>query len=49
LPEALICLGGFGWFATLFLLFIKFFPCMAISESMQSQHAREAMGAAPHG
>jgi molybdopterin-containing oxidoreductase family membrane subunit len=46
LPEALICLGGFGWFATLFLLFIKFFPCMAISESMQSQHAREATASA---
>jgi Ni/Fe-hydrogenase subunit HybB-like protein len=43
LPEALICLGGFGWFSMLFLLFIKFFPCMAISESMQSQYAREAL------
>jgi Ni/Fe-hydrogenase subunit HybB-like protein len=41
LREALICLGGFGWFSMLFLLFIKFFPCMAISESMQSQYARE--------
>jgi Ni/Fe-hydrogenase subunit HybB-like protein len=40
--EALICLGGFGWFSMLFLLFIKFFPCMAISESMQSQYARES-------
>ena len=37
--EALICLGGMGWFFMLFLLFIKLFPCMAISESMQSQHA----------
>ncbi len=40
--ESLICLGGLGWFFMLFLIFIKLFPCMAISESMQSQHAREA-------
>ena len=40
--EALICLGGFGWFFMLFLLFIKLFPCMAISESMQGEHATRA-------
>jgi Ni/Fe-hydrogenase subunit HybB-like protein len=44
LRESLICLGGFGWFSMLFLLFIKFFPCMAISESMQGLHAAAAPG-----
>ncbi len=43
--ESLICLGGFGWFSMLFLLFIKLLPCMSISETMQSQHA--ALNAAP--
>ena len=51
LREALICLGGFGWFFMLFLLFIKLFPCMSISESMQSQHALQsaALPEASHG
>ena len=40
--ESFICLGGFGWFFMLFLIFIKLFPSMAISESMQSQHAVDA-------
>ncbi len=43
--ESLICLGGLGWFMMLFLLFIKLFPSMAISESMQSQHAARAAAA----
>ena len=38
--ESFICLGGFGWFFMLFLLFIKLFPCMAISESMQAARPR---------
>jgi Ni/Fe-hydrogenase subunit HybB-like protein len=47
LVELLICLGGLGWFFMLFLLFIKLFPCMAISESMQSRHAASEAAAAP--
>jgi Ni/Fe-hydrogenase subunit HybB-like protein len=39
LREVCICLGGLGWFFMLFLAFVKLFPCMAISESMQSRHA----------
>ncbi len=39
LREVCICLGGLGWFFMLFLIFVKLFPCMAISESMQSKHA----------
>jgi Ni/Fe-hydrogenase subunit HybB-like protein len=39
LREIFICLGGVGWFFMLFLLFIKLFPCMSISESMQNRHA----------
>lgn len=39
LRELGICLGGFGWFALLFLLFIKIFPAMSIAETMQGQHA----------
>ncbi len=45
LRESLICVGGLGWFLMLFLLFIKLFPCMAISESMQSRHAAAAAAA----
>ncbi len=37
--ELCICLGGFGWFFMLFLLFIKVFPSMSIAETMQGQHA----------
>ncbi len=39
LPELLICLGGFGWFFMLFLLFIKLFPSMSVAETMQAQYA----------
>jgi molybdopterin-containing oxidoreductase family membrane subunit len=39
LPEVLICLGGFGWFFMLFLVFIKVFPSMSIAETMQGRHA----------
>jgi molybdopterin-containing oxidoreductase family membrane subunit len=39
LREALICLGGFGWFFMLFLLFIKIFPAMSVAETMQGEHA----------
>lgn len=38
-PEVLICVGGFGWFFMLFLLFIKIFPSMSIAETMERQHA----------
>ena len=45
LREALICLGGFGWFFMLFLLFIKIFPAMSVAETMQGElaalHGRE--------
>jgi Ni/Fe-hydrogenase subunit HybB-like protein len=37
--ELLICLGGFGWFFMLFLLFIKIFPSMSVAETMQAQYA----------
>jgi molybdopterin-containing oxidoreductase family membrane subunit len=39
LRELAICLGGFGWFVMLFLLFIKIFPSMSVAETMQGQHA----------
>jgi Ni/Fe-hydrogenase subunit HybB-like protein len=39
IPEVLICLGGFGWFFMLFLVFIKVFPSMSIAETMQGAHA----------
>jgi Ni/Fe-hydrogenase subunit HybB-like protein len=42
LRELAICLGGFGWFIMLFLLFIKIFPSMSIAETMQGQHAAAA-------
>jgi Ni/Fe-hydrogenase subunit HybB-like protein len=38
-PEVLICLGGFGWFFTLFLLFIKIFPSISVAETMEREHA----------
>jgi Ni/Fe-hydrogenase subunit HybB-like protein len=37
--ELLICLGGFGWFFMLFLLFIKIFPSMSVAETMQGHYA----------
>jgi len=37
--EACICLGGFGMFLTLFLLFIKILPCMSVAETIQGEHA----------
>ncbi|MEO8845573.1 MAG: NrfD/PsrC family molybdoenzyme membrane anchor subunit [Kofleriaceae bacterium] len=39
LRELGVCLGGFGWFVMLFLIFIKLFPSMSIAETMQGQHA----------
>ena len=48
LREVCICLGGLGWFFMLFLVFVKLFPCMAISESMQNKYAiDEAAALAP--
>ncbi len=55
--ELCICLGGFGVFFTLFLLFIKIFPSMSVAETMQGEHAAlhpaaahdEESGAAPVG
>jgi Ni/Fe-hydrogenase subunit HybB-like protein len=35
LRELSICLGGFGWFVTLFLLFIKIFPSVSVAETLQ--------------
>jgi len=37
--ELAICLGGFGWFLMLFLLFIKIFPSVSVAETMESEHA----------
>ena len=39
LIEVVICLGGFGVFTTLFLLFIKLFPCVSVAETLQGQAA----------
>jgi molybdopterin-containing oxidoreductase family membrane subunit len=48
LRELGICLGGFGWFVMLFLIFIKVFPSMSIAETMQGHHAAtRAPGPAP--
>jgi Ni/Fe-hydrogenase subunit HybB-like protein len=41
-PELLICLGGFGWFAMLFLLFVKIFPSMSVAETLQGEYATTA-------
>ncbi len=38
-PELLICLGGFGWFAMLFLVFVKVFPSMSVAETLQGDYA----------
>jgi Ni/Fe-hydrogenase subunit HybB-like protein len=35
--ELAICLGGFGWFATLFLIFVKVFPSVSVAETLQGQ------------
>ncbi len=40
--ELCICLGGFGTFLTLFLLFIKILPSMSVAETMQGEHAADA-------
>ena len=40
--EVCICLGGFGVFLTLFLLFIKVLPSMSVAETMQGEHAASA-------
>jgi Ni/Fe-hydrogenase subunit HybB-like protein len=40
--ELCICLGGFGLFLTLFLLFIKILPSMSVAETMQGEHAAGA-------
>jgi molybdopterin-containing oxidoreductase family membrane subunit len=48
-PEVLICLGGFGWFFMLFLLFIKIFPSMSVAETMERLHHEATHGEAGHG
>ncbi len=37
LTEVLLCVAGFGWFGTLFLLFVKIFPCLSVAETLQSE------------
>jgi Ni/Fe-hydrogenase subunit HybB-like protein len=44
LRELAICLGGFGWFLLLFLLFIKIFPAVSVAETMESEHAAHGEG-----
>jgi molybdopterin-containing oxidoreductase family membrane subunit len=44
LRELAVCLGGFGWFVMLFLLFIKIFPSMSVAETMESEHASQREG-----
>ena len=39
LTEAAVCFGGLGWFAMLFLLFIKIFPCVSVAETLQGEPA----------
>jgi len=46
LREVSICLGGFGWFTTLFLLFVKIFPSVSVAETLQGQ--AEAAASAGH-
>ncbi len=46
LRELAVCLGGFGWFVMLFLLFIKIFPSMSVAETMEGEHA--SLGEGPH-
>lgn len=41
-PELLICLGGFGWFLMLFLLFVKIFPSMSVAETLQGEYPAPA-------
>jgi molybdopterin-containing oxidoreductase family membrane subunit len=38
-PELLICLGGFGWFLMLFLIFVKVFPSISVAETLQGDYA----------
>jgi Ni/Fe-hydrogenase subunit HybB-like protein len=45
--ELLICLGGFGWFFMLFLIFVKVFPSMSVAETMQHEHALTLPSAGP--
>jgi Ni/Fe-hydrogenase subunit HybB-like protein len=42
--ELLVSLGGLGWFITLFLLFVKIFPCVSVAETLQGQAAQSAAG-----
>jgi molybdopterin-containing oxidoreductase family membrane subunit len=42
--ELAVCLGGFGWFLMLFLLFIKIFPSVSVAETMESEHASRGEG-----
>ncbi len=37
LKELAICAGGFGWFVMLFLIFVKVFPSVSVSETLQGQ------------
>ena len=46
LRELAVCLGGFGWFVMLFLLFIKIFPSMSVAETMEGERASLEEG--PH-
>jgi molybdopterin-containing oxidoreductase family membrane subunit len=45
-PELLILAGSFGFFATLFLIFIKIFPGIAISEVKELAIHEKAHGGA---
>ncbi len=48
LRELAVCLGGFGWFAMLFLLFIKIFPCVSVAETLQGQAAASGSAEGQH-
>ncbi len=37
--ELAITAGAFGWFTMLFMIFVKVFPSISISETKQAQHA----------
>jgi molybdopterin-containing oxidoreductase family membrane subunit len=37
--EIALTIGFFGWFALLFLVFIKLFPSVSVAETMEAEHA----------
>ncbi|HEX7477622.1 MAG TPA: NrfD/PsrC family molybdoenzyme membrane anchor subunit [Polyangiales bacterium] len=40
--ELMITAGAFGWFTMLFMIFVKVFPSISISETKQAEHAQSS-------